>query len=100
MSKRSRDWNEELANDLKDIAFAQEFVLAALEEGISLQQVLAKMVRSYGVKEYADLAKMPSSNLLRAISPDHNPTQSTLNKILKPLDLELTVAPIRDAVAA
>lgn len=95
MPKRSRDWNESLAEDLRDLEFAQEFLMAALEEGISLQIALGKVIRTYGVKEYAKKIKMASSNVLRAINPKHNPTQSTLNRLLKPLGLELTVVPIK-----
>ena len=67
MPRRSRDWNEGLSRNMQDLEFAQAFVLAALDEGIALQQVLGKVVRAYGVKEYAKRAHMPSSNLLRAV---------------------------------
>ena len=100
MPKRSKDWNEGLAQDLHDKKFAQEFVLAALEEGVSLQRILGKIVRSIGVSEYAKKAGMASSNLLRAVHPSHNPTQATLNRLLAPLGLRLTVAPIRRKAAA
>jgi DNA-binding phage protein len=93
MAKRSKDWNEGLARDLRDLQFAQHFVLAALEEDISLQQILGKVIRAYGVKEYAKKAKMPSSNIVRAVDPSHNPTQATLTRLLRPLGLRLTVAP-------
>jgi len=93
MAHRSKDWDESLAEDLKDPEFAAEFVMAALEEGIPLQTVLAKVIRTYGLKEFADKTRIPSSNLLRAIDPHHNPTQETLQKLLSPLGLELSVAP-------
>lgn len=37
MARRSRDWNEGLAEDLRDKAFAREFLTAAVEDGIPLQ---------------------------------------------------------------
>jgi DNA-binding phage protein len=92
MTKRSRDWNESLSKDLRDPEFAREFILASLDEGLELQVVLAKVVRAFGVKEFAKKIKMASPNLLRAIDPKHNPTQDTLNRLLKPLGLQLTVA--------
>ena len=49
MAKRSRDWNEGLAKDLRDSGFAREFLLAALEEGVSIQVALGKAVRAHGV---------------------------------------------------
>ena len=47
-----------------------------------------------GVKEFAAKVKMASPNLLRAIDPRHNPTQETLNRLLKPFQLKLSLAPI------
>lgn len=69
MARRIRDWNEGLVEDLKDPAFAREFLAAAVEDGIPLQQALGKVIRATGVKEFADRVDMPSSNLLRAIHP-------------------------------
>jgi len=94
MARRSKDWNEGLAEDLKDPAFAREFLAAAVEDGIPLQQALGKVIRATGVKEFADRVDMPSSNLLRAIHPRHNPTQETLEKLLKPFGLRIGLAPI------
>ncbi len=95
MARRSRDWNEGLAEDLKDKAFAREFLTAAVEDGVPLQQALAKVVRATGVKEFAARIDMPSSNLLRAIHPNHNPTQETLERLLKPFGLRIGLALIR-----
>lgn len=93
MTKRSRDWNETLAHELRDSEFAREFLMAMLDEGFTLQEALAKTIRSYGVKEFARKARMPSSNLVRSIDRKHNPTQRTLDRLLKPLGLRLAVAP-------
>ena len=94
MAKRSVDWNEGLAEDLRDPEFARDLLLAAVTDGVPVQQALAKVIRAIGVKEYAALTGMASSNVLRAIRPNHNPTQNTLNRLLKPLGLKLSVAPI------
>jgi DNA-binding phage protein len=100
MPKRSHDWNEGLAEDLKNPEFAREFVMAALEEGVSLQVALGKVIRAYGVKEYASKVCMASSNVQRAIHPNHNPTQETLNRLLSPLELKLAVVPIHKGESA
>lgn len=55
---------------------------------------LAKVVRAMGVKEFAAEVRMASPNLVRAINPRHNPTQATLNRLLKPFKLRLTLARI------
>ena len=96
MARRSKDWNVGLAEDLRDRAFAREFLLAAIDEGVPLQVALGKVVRAMGVKEFAAKVGMASPNLLRTINPRHNPTQDTLNRLLKPFRLKLSLAPISD----
>jgi DNA-binding phage protein len=95
MTRRSAHWNEGLARDLRDKHFASEFIQGCLEEGLSLQEALAKVIRAYGMKEFAAKAKLPSSNILRAINVKHNPKVETLNALLKPFALCISVAPRR-----
>jgi DNA-binding phage protein len=94
MARRSKNWNTGLAEDLRDPEFAREFLLAAIEEGVPLQQALAKVIRAMGVKEFAAKVGMASPNLLRAINPRHNPTQETLNRLLRPFRLRLSLSRI------
>ena len=91
MARRSVEWSKGLAQDLKDIRFAQEFIQASMLEGLSLQTILGKVVRAYGVREFSSKTKIPSANILRAVNPKHNPTIGTLNRLLKPFGLELTL---------
>ena len=95
MARRSRDWNSGLAQDLRDPEFAREFLLAAIEEGVSVQQALGKVIRAMGVKEFAAKVRMASPNVLRAINPRHNPTQETLNRLLRPFRLRLSLASLQ-----
>lgn len=91
MARRSRDWNEGLARDLQNPEFAREILLAAIEEGSSLQQALGKVIRTIGVKEFSHKTGIAGSNLLRAIMPRSNPTQETLHRLLKPFGLRLSL---------
>ena len=91
MARRAQEWNKGLAHDLRDPAFARAFIQATLDDGLPLQVVLGKIIRTYGVKEFSKRVKMPSPNLLRAIHPKHNPTQETLNRLLRPFGLKLSV---------
>lgn len=93
MTRRSKDWNEGLAVDLKDPTFAAEFIMGALDEGATIQEALSKVIRLHGVKEFAEKADMASSNLLRALDTRHNPTQATLNRLLAPFGLKISVQP-------
>ena len=94
MARRSEDWNIGLAKDLRDASFAREFLLASIDEGVDLQLALGKVIRAMGVKEFAGKVRMASPNVLRAINPRHNPTQDTLNRLLKPFRLRLSLAPL------
>ena len=94
MARRSRDWNRGLAEDLRNPEFAREFLLAAIEDGVSVQRALGKIVRAMGVQEFAAKVKMASPNVSRAINPRHNPTQDTLNRLLRPFRLRLSLAPL------
>jgi DNA-binding phage protein len=94
MARRSRGWNEGLARDLRSREFAREFLPAAIEEGIPIQTALGKVIRAMGVREFASKVRMASPNVLRAINPRHNPTQDTMNRLLKPFRLKLSLAKI------
>lgn len=91
MARRSRDWNKGLAEDLRDPAFAREFLLAAIDDGVPVQLALGKVIRAMGVREFAARVKMADSNVLRAIHPRHNPTTETLNRLLRPFRLRLAL---------
>lgn len=94
MARRSRDWSIGLAEELRNPDYAREFLLACIDEGIPVQKALAKVIRTMGVKEYAAKVRMASPNVLRAINQRHNPTQETLNRLLKPFRLRLSLAPL------
>jgi putative addiction module killer protein len=94
VARRSEDWNVGLAKDLRNATFAREFLLASIDEGVDLQLALGKVIRAMGVKEFAAKVHMASPNVLRAINPRHNPTQDTLNRLLKPFRLRLSLAPL------
>jgi len=96
MARRSKDWNVGLAQDLRDPRFAREFLLAAIEDGVSIQSALGKVIRATGIKEFSAKIGIAGPNILRAINPRHNPTQDTLNRMLKPFKLKLSLAPIEE----
>jgi len=47
-----------------------------------------------GVKEFAARIGTAGPNVLRAINARHNPTQETLNRLLRPSRLRLSLAPL------
>jgi DNA-binding phage protein len=94
MTKRSNDWNEGLARDLRDPAFAREFLVAAVDEGVPLQHALGKVIRAKGATEFALQVDMSSANILRAINPARNPSHQTLNRLLQPFGFRIALAAI------
>jgi DNA-binding phage protein len=96
MARRHEDWNVGLAEDLRSPKFAREFLLGAIDQEVPLQVALGKVVRAIGVNEFAATVGMASPNLQRTLNPRHNPTQETLNRLLKPFRLRLNLAPISD----
>ena len=53
------------------------------------------MLRQYIVE--SDNEEVPFSNVQRAIHPRHNPTQETLDRLLQPFGLKLSLAPIEQS---
>jgi len=94
MAHRTRDWNQGLAQDLKDKEFAREYILALVNEGMSVQEVLGKIARTVGIKEFSQIVKIPASNVVRAVNPESNPTLDTMLRLLKPFGLKLSISPI------
>lgn len=94
MTHRSQDWQAGLAKDLRNPSFAQEFLLSLLEDNYTLQQALAKAIRAYGIKEFAQKVNMPSSNVARAINENYNPSQKTLETLLHVFRLRLAAQPV------
>jgi DNA-binding phage protein len=100
MPRRSQDWNDGLAKDLHDPKFAKEFIVAALEDGMDLKDVLKKVILAIGLKEVGKKVGMKSPNLSRVLGLKGNPTQETFNRLLKPFGLKLSVAPLSKKKAA
>ncbi len=91
-----KDWNETLSSRLRNPEFAREFIIASLDESIALKEILAKVIRAYGVNEFAEKAHLPSYDVVCAISPDSNITYSTLSKMLSVFGLEIGVSISRE----
>jgi hypothetical protein len=56
--------------------------------------LLAGRRSGYVITLLVGLFAAASPNVLRAINPRHNPTQDTLNRLLKPFTLRLSLAPL------
>ncbi len=73
MARRSRDWNEGLAQDLRDQEFAREFLMAAMDEGVPIQVALGKVIRAMGVKEFCGESEDGGSERAAGDQPEAQP---------------------------
>ncbi|MEO1134660.1 MAG: hypothetical protein AAFX40_18415 [Cyanobacteria bacterium J06639_1] len=83
-----------MARDLQDRDFAREFLLAAAVEEVPLQLALRKVIQAYGIDRFASDVELSVSQLNRALSPEIEPTHGTLQRLLYPFGLKLSVTPL------
>lgn len=95
MNIRFESWEENLLKDLKNPDYAKLFILAAIEAGEDLQFILSKIVKAYGIKKFSKMVDIAEPNLVRALRANHNPTVTTIEKLLKPFGLRIAAAPIK-----
>ena len=89
--KRSKGWREDLAKNLReDREYCRLFLMSLIdEEDYEPATAILKVVQMIGVKEYAEMAHLDSGNLLKQLKG--NPTVNTLNKVLSPLEMKISV---------
>ena len=79
--------SESLINDPVE---RKEYFMALLDKGFSWREALKITVDSIGVKEYAEMSGIQTTNLIAQLSEDKDMRISTLEKMVKPLNLKLT----------
>ena len=86
----SRPHAEWLHEQLKDAAFAAEYLSAAAEdEPAGYLGALRHMAEAHGMAKVAKAAGIPRETLYRALSPRGNPRLSTLTAIMKASGMKL-----------
>jgi probable addiction module antidote protein len=98
MNKASRPHDETMVELLReDPAFLDEYLAAALDEADEiggpqvLLAVLRQVAEAQGMAAVAKRAGMPRESLYRALSPNGNPTVTTLLAVLSAAGLKLDV---------
>ena len=92
---RSKSYQSDLINALKDPLEAQEYLNAALEDGnpevflLALRDVAE--ARLGGIKQLADVTKLNRESLYRMLSEKGNPELNSLNVILSTLGFRLAL---------
>jgi hypothetical protein len=92
MPKRSVDWNINFSKELliskKD---RKDYFLALIEEGFSWREALKQIIKTIGIKEYAELSGFKASNLSTQLKPNKDIRLSTLEKMIEPIGVSFTI---------
>jgi hypothetical protein len=92
MPKRSVDWKEGFSKKLlKSKKNRKEYFMALLEEGFSWREALEQIVKIIGIKEYAEISNFKASNLSNQLKPTKDIRLSTLEKMIKPIGVKITL---------
>lgn len=102
MPGRSRDYEADLIEKLKDAEFATEYLNASLEdsdEGSDERFLMAlrQVAKAHGMSAVAERSGMARQAMYRALSEDGNPELSSLNALLGAMGLKLAVEQKRKA---
>lgn len=90
---RNSSYDQDLAKELKDPAFAQGFLLDLMEgeEGLSLEDALRHTIQRMGVTEFCTRARKSKQYVNSFIKAKRNIKPETLDALLKPFGLKTRV---------
>lgn len=96
MPKRVRDYEEDLIEKLKDVAFAAEYLNASLEDADNgsderFLMALRQVAKAHGMTAVAEKSGMARQAMYRALSETGNPELSSLKALLDAMGLRLAV---------
>jgi probable addiction module antidote protein len=96
MSKRVRDYEEDLVEKLKDAEFAAEYLNVSLEdadEGADERFLIAlrQVAKAHGMTAVAEKSGMARQAMYRALSESGNPELSSLRALLDAMGLRLAI---------
>ena len=96
MAKGSR-FQADLAAQLKNPAFAAEYIRSAIQENDPeyLAQAIGNVVKARGISKVSKATHLTRQSLYKMFSPKGNPTLSSVNSVLKAVGLKLDVLPIK-----
>lgn len=84
-----------MAESMKDPAEAAAYIQAVMEldDPAALLVALRHVAKAHGMAEVARRADVGDKSLFKALSPDGNPTLTTIHKVLHAVGLRLSVVP-------
>lgn len=91
MPKRSQYWEEGLSESLiENEDERREYFFSLMEEGFTWRESLKILIESIGIKEYSILSDIKAPNLISQLSEDKDIRISTLEKMVRPLNISLS----------
>jgi probable addiction module antidote protein len=92
---RDTSYTDNLLQALKDPTEAAAYIEAVMEQDDPATLVIAlrHVAKAHGMTEVARRANVGDKSLFKALSPDGNPTLTTVHKVLHAVGLRLSVVP-------
>ena len=90
---RSKSYDQELSEKLKNPHFAQNFLLTLMEgeDGLSVEEALKHAIERMGVKEFSEASGIPSPNIVDFLKDRRRPKPETLDLYLHPFHLRIKI---------
>ena len=91
---RNHAYDEDLAKELSDINFAQEYLLSLVEdpdEPMSIEEALRFMIPRMGIPEFAKIVGKSKSDIDKFLRGERNLKPETLSEYLGPFKLRLKI---------
>ena len=83
MSRRSKSFDKYIAEQMQDLDYARETLLASIEEfNESVEDALRYTIEKMGLKEFSELSGIHIQNISQFIKGKRNLKIETLNKYL------------------
>ena len=91
--RRTTSYNEDLSKRLKKPRYAQEFIKGLMEgaEGLSAEDAVRQTIQIMGIKEFSQLAGLPSPNIVAFVKGRRRPKRETIDLLLKPFRLRTRI---------
>ena len=91
---RSESYDEDLAKEMKDLKFAQQYLLSLIEdedEPLSVEEALRIAIPRMGVAEFSRKIKKSKTDVDKFLRGERNLKPETLNEYLVPFRLRIKV---------
>lgn len=90
---RSKSYDQELSEKLRNPKFAQNFLLTLMEgeDGLSVEEALKHAIQRMGIKEFSEISGIPSSNIVDFLKDRRRPKPETLDLYLQPFRLKIKI---------